>query len=626
MKNRILALVTLAALGYACIALNKYDAESFYGSAVTYFESNDFRNALRSAHLARDAFQTLGIDEGVSRCNQLITKVDSILNDAQMANAYFDIASGYFLEENPTVSSYMKAKEMAEYARDFYNRAGDGNGVLQCDDLISRSQSEIGNIRNQKQQIAYAYYKMAQDAFFNGEYLTARSYAINSSVVYNEILDDHGITNTASLITSIDFKINETRYNAIASYDRALDYYTSKDYSSAVKYASISQQLYKSINDVYGMNKATGLITRINSESIQLTEQRLREAQSAYDKSEEMLIIRDYVNATEYARQSRSIYMEFLAKAQEEEEGLPQSEKLKTKLYSSYINKVDDLFRRINSEWGSEKKKTQAETFYTKAQEYYLQGQPEFALNYIDKARIYFTDLNDYIGVSKCSALLDSINNMIAVKREADGYYNQAYSFYKTAEFENALVYVGKARNLYDRILNRRDTEKADNLTLMIRQGFELRDSASRDYQSAIEYFNAGDYGSAKLYSEKAHTMYLQINYSLGIINSEQLLNQSSEKVYESYAQFRNTSIAAILIILIGGYLLLSKLREQRTFKKEMKIAKQEFDEEKKVKEKEWDIVKEEETQNRVEDELRRLIEEERKQTGFEGPEHTDKP
>lgn len=630
MKPKILLLAAILLVACSCVMvgdMTKYDAESFYKSALSYFESNDFRNTLRSAHLAKDIFTTMGDQDGVSKCNQLITKVDSILTDGQMASAYYDIAGEYFLQENPTVSSFMEAKEFAEYAKDYYTRAGDSEGALRSEDLVSRAQSEINNIRNQKQQEAYTYYKMAQDSFFQEEYPKARRYAINASVIYNEILDENGISRTASLLVSIDVKINETRYNALASYDRALDYYAQRDYDSALRYVSISQQLYTKIEDLDGMTKATGLLTRLNTEVIQFNEQRLRLAQDYYDKAEEMLIIKNYANATDYAKAAREIYMWFYNRALEEEHDLSSSEKVKTKLYASHVKRVDNLIDRINSEWGSEKKREQAEVFYTKAQEYYIQSQLDSALNYAERARSYFTDLNDYIGVNKCESLINSLNSRMADKRQADEYYAKAYSFYKTAEFENSVLYAGKARNLYVKILDTTNTGKVDNLTSMINDGIRLRDEASGYYQQASGYFNSGDYENAKVYSGKAFDIYFQINYTLGLVNSREILNQSTEKINAAYVQFRNTTLTAIAIIIIGGYLIISKLREQKTFKKEIKKEKDKIEDEKRLREREWAIRREEETKEKVEEELRHLIEQERGQAGGDiGQEELGKP
>jgi len=620
MKNKLTALAALLLIAYPCLSITQYDAESFYKTALTYFQANDFRNTLRSAHLAKGIFQELNYQDGVTRCNQLITQVDSLLTDGQMASAYYDIAGEYFLQDNPTIDSYTKAKTFAEYAKNFYNLAGDGEGVLRCDDMISRANSEINNMRNIKQEQAYTFYKMAQDSFFQGNYPAARKYAINASAIYTEISDHTGISRTASIIVSIDAKINETRYNALASYDRALDYYAQKDYKSALKYASTSQQLYSQIEDQDGMLKATSLVTRINTEYGQLNEQRLRLAQTYYDKAEEMLIIRDYVNATEYAKSSREIYMEFYNAAVLEEQGLASSEKVKTKLYSGYVRNVDNLIERINSEWGSEKKKEQAELFYTRAQEYYIEAQLESALNYAQRAKSYFTDLNEYIGVNKCDSLITSINNRMADKREADTNYEKAYSFYSTAEFESALLYVGKAKNLYVKILDTKNTEKVDNLTSMINDGILLRDQANTHYQKASGYFNAGDYENAKLYSQQAYEIYTDINYTLGIVSSQNILNQSNEKIHASYVQFRNTALIALAIIVVGGYLVVSKLKAKKKFTKEIEKEKDKFDREKKMKEREWAVRRDEETKEKVEEELRRLVEEERGHVG-PGPE-----
>ncbi|MBM3309552.1 MAG: hypothetical protein FJY77_04790 [Candidatus Altiarchaeales archaeon] len=612
MKNKILAIAAVLLFACSCSAVTEYDAETFYKSALTYFQINDFRNTLRSVHLAKEIFGDLERQDGVVKCNQLITQVDEILTDSQMASAYYDIAGEYYLQENPTLSSYIKAKEFAEYAKEYYNRAGDGEGLLRSEDLINRARSEINNIQAQREQEAYAYYKTAQSLFLSDDYLNARTYAINASILYNEILSQSGISQTASLIVSIDFRINETKYNALASYDRARDYYVQKEYESALKYAIISQQLSIKIADKDGEAKASNLISTINTEYTQNNEQKLRLAQTYVDRAREMLIAKEYANATDYAKRARDIYSGFYAKAEEKEHDLPSSQQVETALYSSYLKTVDNLMISINSAWGSEKKKEQAEAFYTKSQEYYIQGQLDPALTYVERARSYFTDLNDYIGVNKCDALIVSIKNRMVEKRQADDDYTMALSLYHTAEFENSLLYLNKAKAIYVRILDKPSIEKAENLTASINDGIKMRGEAEVYYQQATRYFNTGDYKNAKEYSEKAYMLYSQINHTLGITSSLDVVSKSSSELEAASTQLRNNVLIAAAIIIIGGYLIVSKLREQKAVVKELEVKKQRIDEETRLKEAEWAVRRDEETKEKVEEELRKLIEQER--------------
>jgi hypothetical protein len=616
MKAKLLCTLTAFLLILlACFharAATEYDAESLYKAALGYYQANDFRNTLRSVHLAKDLYSSLQDNDGVVKCNQLITKVSEILTVEQMADYYYDIAGSYLTEENPTLSSYINAKEFAGYAQDYYQRAGDADGTLKSEDFINRAQRQINDLRTQKQQTAYTYYRMAQDSYSNNQYPKARIYALNASIIYNDIFDTDGISTVSSLISVIDAKINQTRFNALASYDRALDYYAQKDYDNALKYASISQQLFTSIEDMDGVTRATNLVSQVNKEHTDVDEQKLRLAQTYYDRAGEMLIIQNYVNATDFAQSSREIYMEFYLKWAEQEKNLGENERTNTKLYGSYIAKVDNLIERINSEWGADRKKQQAETFYTTAMGYYTDNQLEASLNYAQRAKNYFSDLNDYIGVNKCDALIQVISGRMAEKRQGDAFYEQAYGFYFIAEFENALLYAGKARNIYVKISDSSSAERVDNLTTQINDGIKLRDDANTYYQQADGYFNAGDYENARTLSLKAFNIYSQINYTLGVANSGLILNQSSIKIEEAYVNLRNTVLTGLIIIVVGAYLILSRRKEQKSLTSTLKKEKEKMQEEKVIEEKQWAIRSEEETKEKVEEELRRLIEQER--------------
>ncbi|MDD5111285.1 MAG: hypothetical protein PHG85_01930 [Candidatus Altiarchaeota archaeon] len=600
----------------ALMEATKEAAEAFYQQALDYYEGNDFRNALRNVHLARNVYESIDDDNGVVKCNQLVSKIDTILTDTQMANYYYDIASDYIIQENPTVQSYMNAKEFAQYAKDYYNRAGDGGGVIKSDDLIYRSQSEINALRNEKQQVAMSYYQMAQDSFQNSEYLKARIYALNASIIYGEILDSGGLSMTSMLIYRIDVKVNETRYNALASYDRARDYYAQEDYDNSLRYATISLQLYTSIYDQDGMTKATSLISRVNSDSSEIREKKLRLAQSYYNSAEDMLIIEDYPNATDYAKSSREIYMEFYNLAFEEEGTLSKPLQFKMRLYEGYLAQVDSLLERINRAWGTEKKLEQAQDFYIKAQEFFIKNQLESAINYAERAKRYFGDLDDYVGVNKCDALLTSIRGKMEERRNADQNYQKAFEFYNTAEFENAIIYLAKAKAIYVRILDTDGQARVENLTSRINEGTRKLDEGSEFYRRANSYFNAGDYENAKTNSQKAYDLYTEINYTLGSSNAQQILNQSTIKIDESTSTFRNNFIIGLAIVAGGAYLIIYRMKERKAFKKEMKDKKEKFEEERIMYEKQWEVRKEDETKEQVEDELRRLIEQERTSPG----------
>lgn len=617
MKNSILlsVIILLIVLSSMVTAVTDYEAESQYKTALTYFQGNDFRNTLRSAHLAKNLFQAMNNQAGIDKSNRLITQVNELLNDAQMAGAYYDIASDYYLHDT-TLSSLTSAKEFAQYASEYYNRAGDADGVLMSEDLVRSVQTEINSRMSEKMAQAETFYQTARQKYLNGDYLQARTLAINASIIFNEILDQSGISKTASLVVNIDADINKTRFNAVASYDRALDYYSQKNCSNAARYAAVSQQLYTKIGDLDGMVRATNLVSRINSECARMDDELMKEAELYYNKAEDSLIMEQYSNATDYAKMARNIYNTFYTKAYAEEKDLPDSQQVRMKFYRSYLIKVDNLLGTINSRWSREERLKQAESFYNISQFFYVTNQLEFSMNYAERAKSYFTDLNEYLGVAKCESLISSINAKMENKRQADDYYEKAVSFFNTAEFENALLYAEKAREIYVEIVDQPNTLKVQNFTQAANDGIKFRNEADAYQTQAGGYFNVGDYENAKQYSKKAHLIYLQINFTIGSINSEQILNRSNEKINENYVQFRNNALIAAGVILLGGFLILQRLGQQRQVETEIKKEKQRIEEDTKMLHKEMAVKTEKETKERVEDELRRLVEQEREQMG----------
>ena len=615
-KILLLGLVILL-LATDVLSSSKYEADSYYTAAGVYFNTGDYKNSLRSIHLGREIYSEIGDDYGVARCNDFLVKIDEILPPVQKANYYYDIAGDYYLQNTTDIVSYTRAKNFAQLAKDIYQQLGDSNNVLKADDIIKGADEKIRIIKESRSQDAERYYLMARSNFFEKNYLIAKTYALNASALYTMVPDEEGISKAATLLTSINEKLNELKQDAIASYDKALDYYTVKDYKNAYYYANASYWLYTATGDMDGISKAKNLVSKINEEAAQTEEEKKRLAQKYINSAEEFLVIKDYEKATEAATNAKNIYSELYAEYYEIEHTLPESLRVNMKFYQNLIWDTDNLIKRISDAEGDAGRKKRAEEYYVKAQEYLIKNEITNALTYANKARSLFFDLKLYVGVSKTDSLIRQINERSKQRQIAEGYYNQSKYSYMIADFENARIQAESSRSIYASMFDINKTNDVDALISLIAEGVKKRDAANNYFNSAKTYFDSKNYESAKEYSKKAYDIYLVINHSVGISESKVLLDKSEEILYTEYYRFRNMAILAVVILIVGGIYLYR--RSKKIEVEEIEQVKKERDDEefKRRQAEEWTLRREAEVKEKVEEELRMLIEKEREAAGL---------
>lgn len=613
----VVSVLALIVSSIVCVgSASQYEADSYYQSAIVYYNSNDYKNALRNIHLARDIYSELGDTYGLANCDSILSQIDDLLPDSQMAAYYYDIGGDYFLEDQTVLENMEYAKDFAEYAKQYYLLAEDSNGVLRAEDLINRVNQEIQSIRNSRILEANDYYLKAQSAFFDDDYIMAREYAQNASTIYSSIPYPDGISKTSILLASIESKIDSTRQNAQASYNKALDYYVENNFDYALQYAQKAKGFYSMIQDSAGLSKTMTLITKINSEVQQTTEGRKREAEDCKRKAEEYLIAQNYANASEYAKKARDIYSELYAVAYANESLLPEGERYNTKLYSSLLEEVNTLIERIHGEWGVDNMNEQAELYYRRAQEYLIKNQYTEALSYSRKSKELFESLNNIVGLSKADSLVKEVESKISQRQNADSLYTQSLEEYSEANFEDARLHAAQAKNIYDNLWLTNQSSDCTTLLEDIAVGAQKRSDANNYHASAVNYYSTGDYGKAKENAEKAYKLYVEINYKLGIDESGKILADASERVDAEYRQFRNMVIVVAVVLLIGGFLIFTQMRKKKEEVQELEQARIDEEERRRRDREAWEIEKESETKERVEDELRALIEKEREQGG----------
>lgn len=616
MRVLFLAAAIMVLMSASVSAASQYEAEQYYNAARQFCSEKDWENCLRSIERAKEAYIELSDSRGISKCDNFFTEQFKDHTPEQVAQLYYFIATDYYLEaKKDQIDYYKRCLNLAQECDSRYQAIGGSigtSGSLKCSELSKTCSSEIFRITASQKEVAGFYYEMAQTAYREKRYVDARDYVLNSSRIYNSIPDPTGVGKTAQLLTSIQNTIEDIRVNAAVSYSESLNYFARDNYNTAREYAIASQNLYSSIADAEGVQKSSLLLSQINTKIGLSKQERLDNARSLYIQAQEYYVLQRYANASMAANQAKLIYSEFLQEAREKEADLPEHRRVETMLYQGYIQDVNKLLAQITKDWGEGRMLEQAEFLYSKSQEAYSANQLETALAYARNALNMYTELGNYVGISKSNNLIATINTRIQRVVEVTAIQDSAEKYYQVADFENAYYEATRAKKIYQEIWMPDKATEIDNLITQINSGREKKARADQYYGTALGHFQAANYEQAKTNAVNAQTLYSQINYELGITESKRIVDESEKILYQEWVRFRNTMLIVGTVGIVIVFVLVSWKKKQQAleqeFQKRMEIEREHTRREKE----EWSLEQESETKSRVEDELRKLVQEER--------------
>jgi hypothetical protein len=619
LKSAILAsAAVLVALALLASATSDLEADVFYKSAEGYMKDGDYENALSSVYRAKDIYQENTNTWGVQRCEKLINQMASLLTPTQLADKYYSIAGTYFLQTSNDPVAIQRSIDMATLAKGIYATVGGStgeSGKLKCEDLIRRARDKISTLTNNCIRGGDELFEKSQNSFFLGYYVEAKNFALNASERYSNCPYTPGVDKTANLLSSINAKIDDIRVQAKASYDKAVQYYTQSTPDSnkrCIEFAAASQDLYNQIKDTEGYSSAIALASRCRGGISAFEEEKRREAQDYLDEAKRLYLIPDCINSTDRANKAKSIYQEFRNKAGEEEKDLQGDERVKTNLYNSYLNDVNSLLSKIADTCQAEQMLKTAEDFYRKSQEYYLQNNLNEALAYANNARNIFAKFKNYVGISKCDTILGQINSRVSQRGEANAYLKNAEGYYNVANFEEAAIEANKAKVIYSLVYDKDNIAKVDEFLVTVKDGVAKLNQANKNYGTAQNLMDQGNYKDALPQALEAKKLYLAINYTIGVSESDRIIVNSQEQIDAASKEFTNQAIIFGVLFILSAVLILQFVTRKKAMESEFETKKVTEEEKMRRKEEEWSIRTEEDTKSRVEDELRKLIESER--------------
>jgi len=587
------------------------EADTYYLTARNYFKADDYKNSLRNVHLARDLYVRIQYYRGIGDCDALISQIEGGTTKNLLGGYYYTLASDYFLSKNRSEEILQNSIQFARYGKARYQEAQNNEGVTRCDNIIQRASLELQTMFNTKRMHAENLYNTARTHLINKNHPSALEFAQKASKAFAEISDDVGLSKANTLISTINNEIESARQNAAVTYQTAMDYYGSGDLNNALLYATKAKSLYTSIEDFKGISKSNDLISIIHQARDQDIEEKKRYAARLLKDAEEDLVRGYYENATEKVKTARSIYYDFLGKAQDKPE---------KKLWEGFIWQCDELLAKINMEWTDDVKKQQADQYFSKAQEFFIGQRINDALSYAEKAKKLYVELENYVGVSKTDSLINTINERFDKEGLAEGNLSLAGYYYSMAEYDNARHHALIAKLIYNNLMGSNKTRDVDEMLKLIEDGEETKVKAREFFDKAYIKYHNSEFKSAKDNAEKAYNLYRQINHSIGVSESASLLDKANEKASAEEMRSRLTILSVLILVILIVILAVNYMKKKRELMEDEDRRRSEQDKKREIDEKMWEVEREEETDKRVKDELKKMIEQERGAIDDKGP------
>lgn len=289
-------------------------------------------------------------------------------------------------------------------------------------------------------------------------------------------------------------------------YSKSYDYYIKNDYENSGIYAEKAKEIYLEINNTDGILKS-GYMLILTKQNL-TSEEKKRVGDLYYDNAVKYLNSNKFEDALLYAERSLRIYS-----------GIN---------YSEGSRRSNLLISEIN-EGIAKNRKEEANNYYLKALDYYFFGKDlRNSTIYAEKAMRIYSELNDSGGISKSESLVLEIKKG-GMKELSDGYYSIAQDYYNSGDYGNATLYAEKAGEIYLELNDGGGISKSDLLIALIRKHTE----ADNYYSIAQEFYKNKEYKNSGIYAKIAKDIYLELNDTTAITDSNTLILEIDKKTRE---------------------------------------------------------------------------------------------
>jgi tetratricopeptide (TPR) repeat protein len=111
-----------------------------------------------------------------------------------------------------------------------------------------------------------------------------------------------------------------------------------------------------------------------------------------------------------------------------------------------------------------------AEDLYIQAQELYIVPEYNMSLDYLKRAQEFYRRANDPVGIRKTGEMIKTIEDKFSglKKYQADMYYDKAQEYFVEGEYEQAKKYAEMSKKLYEEFRDTQNSLKAELLLMRI--------------------------------------------------------------------------------------------------------------------------------------------------------------
>jgi len=164
--------------------------------------------------------------------------------------------------------------------------------------------------------------------------------------------------------------------------------------------------------------------------------------------------------------------------------------------------------------------------FLNMAKGYYMKEDCLSARSPTQKAMDIFTEINNTEGMLDCEIIQVQCANDTTNKELADEYYAMAKKYFDDGNYEESRIYADKAMEIYTDVGYTYGITWLCGTLLQELDAAEFKikaEQADKLYSQAFWYYSTGELRNASTYLEKAKRVYLDINYTTGLDNCEEL-------------------------------------------------------------------------------------------------------
>ncbi len=554
----ITALALILIIGMVNAFSDRELADMYYQQALDEYNKTNCKNASQLAGFALNYYDKAHNTGSKDKVTALIIDINTCLKN--QAYGYYYQALDYYNQ-----GRYTDAADFVSRSKELYSIIPYQDGMDRCDGLIAKIDKKVSE---DKGAHADSLYHQAEELFISERYILAKGYIQNASAIYTEIGNSAGIERCRQFLITIGGKITDIRERANINYGMAQDYYEKggyKNYDTAIEYAGEAKRLYLWIDDQEGAVKAQELMDVLfGGMSAYETEQN-KKAEKYYSEARTDYLLEDYEIANSTLIKAYNIYRRFFDIARSADDRTMMAN------YSKKIKKVTKLQNRINEELIKARIRADAEDLYGKAYVFFGSGCFRNASEKVEKAYELFESIDYPTGMSKCIVLRIKINESQRNLGDATLEYMSAKGYYQSADYEAAMAHIRNGSNI---LLKMECDEKSrccyseykklQDLNLSIQTGIAKKEKADNYYAEAERYFGLSNYEMSRDYSIRANDIYKEINYSIGISQSEDMISSNEDMLGAAEKQSNIFSIGVVLVVTIMVIFVILKWRSER--------------------------------------------------------------